>query len=105
MKTLTNHTIGPKGVNLKNGTTRWIEPGETIEIDDKELVGGLPDLGKPASKADDEDGDLIEAVETENAALKKQVEELQTKNAELQAAIAKFDPDGDGKPGGSKAKA
>lgn len=104
MKTLTNHTVGPKGVNLKDGTTRWIDPGESVEIDAKEVVGDLPDLGKAGDGADAEDNDLIDAVQAENAELKKQVEELQANNAELQAVIAKFDKDGDGKPGGSKPK-
>ncbi|BAK66883.1 hypothetical protein SLG_22080 [Sphingobium sp. SYK-6] len=95
MKKLTNHTAGPKGVNLKNGTTRWIEPGETVEIDAGDIVGDVPDLGK-AGKAEPDDAALIDAVQAENAALKKEV-------ADLKAQIAKFDADGDGKPGGSKA--
>lgn len=33
-----------------------------------------------------------------------EVEKLKAENAELREAIAKFDPDGDGKPGGSKPK-
>ena len=32
-------------------------------------------------------------------------ERLEAENADLKATIAKFDPDGDGKPGGSVAKA
>ena len=94
MKKLTNHTAGPKGINLKDGSTKWIEPGETAEIDAGAIVGEIPDLGK-ASKAEPEDADLIDAIQTENAALKKEV-------ADLKAQLAKFDPDGDGKPGGSK---
>lgn len=97
MKKLTNHTAGPKGVNRKDGSTLWIEPGQTVEIDTADIVGEIPDLGK-AQKASKEDDDLIDAIQTENAALKKEV-------ADLKAHLAKFDPDGDGKAGGSKPKA
>ena len=31
MKTLTNYTAGARGINLQDGSTRWIEPGETVE--------------------------------------------------------------------------
>jgi hypothetical protein len=52
MANLTNYTAGPRGVNIKQGSgvvTRWLEPGETLELGDGEEVHGtVPDLGKPA---------------------------------------------------------
>jgi hypothetical protein len=74
MKKLTNHTLGPRGVNTKGGTV-WIEPGETVEIDEKEIVGGLPDLGKKASAAAGGDDDM-KALTAQVADLTKQVEAL-----------------------------
>lgn len=90
MKTFTNHTAGSRGINLKGGGTRWVEPGETVEIDADTIEGKLPDFGKPASE-DSDHADLA----ARNAA-------LETENADLRARLAKLDADGDGNPGGSK---
>lgn len=76
MKKLTNHTLGPRGVNTKGGTV-WIDPGETVEIDEKEIVGALPDLGKKASaSAAGDDDDDVKALTAQVADLTKQVETL-----------------------------
>jgi hypothetical protein len=89
MKSFTNHTRGPRGINLSDGTTRWVEPGATVELDEKDIAkNGLPDLGKPGDAPVVDDG--------------KQAA-LEAENAELRAQLAKFDPDGDGKAGGSVA--
>lgn len=80
MKKLTNYHLGARGINLSDGTTRWIEPGETIEIDGKDIAGEIPDLGK--KPADDGDDDLIASVQAENASLKDQVADLTKKLAE-----------------------
>lgn len=99
MKEFTNHTPGARGINLVDGTTRWIEPGETIELDPKAIVGDVPDLGKKGAAPVD-DGDLkalkarVSDLEKENAELTKQVEEL-TKPADP------LDHDGNGKKGGA----
>lgn len=70
----TNHTQGPRGINLKSGT-RWIEPGESVELDKAEIVGELPDLGKASdAKADSDADDRVTALEAEIAKLKKQGE-------------------------------
>ena len=29
---------GPRGINLKDGTTLWVEPGETVEVDKKSIA-------------------------------------------------------------------
>jgi polyhydroxyalkanoate synthesis regulator phasin len=81
MKKLTNHQPGARGVNLKDGTTRWIEPGETAEIDAKDIAGDLPDLGKAPTTKDD--AELAEALDAENAELKAKVAELEKQIADL----------------------
>ncbi len=82
MKKLTNHTLGPRGVNTKGGTV-WIEPGETVEIDEKEIVGGLPDLGKKASASAAGDSDDVKALTAQVADLTKQVEALEGEKTAL----------------------
>lgn len=92
MKKLTNHMLGPRGVNTNSGTV-WIEPGQTVEIDPKEIVGELPELGKAsdASKADDDNADMIALLEAEIADLKK-AGEAQTKEvADLKKSVAEKD--------------
>lgn len=89
MKKLTNHMAGARGINLKGGGTRWIEPGETIEIDADTIEGKLPDLGN--AKSDDAD----------DTNLRARNEALEAENADLRAQLAKFDANGDGKAGGS----
>src|SRR6478736_2541476 len=81
MKQHTNYQPGPRGINLENGLTRWVETGETVETDGKTLdgvkiVGGLPDFGKPPAQSD-EDAELTAAVEAENADLKDRVADLE----------------------------
>jgi len=82
MKKLTNHTLGPRGVNTKSGTV-WIEPGETVEIDEKEIVGSLPDLGKKASASAASDSDDVKELAAQVADLTKQVETLTTERDSL----------------------
>jgi len=82
MKKLTNHTLGPRGVNTKGGTV-WIEPGEAVEIDEKEIVGSLPDLGKKSSASAPGESEEVKALIAQVADLTKQVEALETEKAEL----------------------
>ena len=53
MAFLTNPAIGARGVNLKDGTTVWIEPGATVEISDADISDAHDDLeaSKSAPKA------------------------------------------------------
>ena len=90
MKTFTNYTQGARGINLKDGTTHWLEPGASAEIDLKEIVGEVPDLGKKPARADADDDALIASVEAENAELKKQVADLTKTVAERDAEIEKL---------------
>jgi hypothetical protein len=76
MKKLTNYAPGPRGITLKSGDIVWIEPGKTAEVDPKEIVEPLPDLGNKVDMADDGDADLIASVQAENADLKDQVKKL-----------------------------
>ncbi|MEH3121179.1 MAG: hypothetical protein PGN16_04230 [Sphingomonas phyllosphaerae] len=78
MKTFTNHTAGSRGINLKGGGTRWIEPGETVEIDPDTIDGKLPDFGKPAS-----DAGVADEIDT----LRARVETLEAENADLRAQL------------------
>ena len=42
MTKVTNNAAGPRGVNLKDGTTRYLEPGETADLDhDGKLYEGV----------------------------------------------------------------
>lgn len=87
MKTLTNHQPGARGVNLKDGTTTWIEPGQSVEIDMKDVVGGLPDLGKAPAGGEADAGDST-ALAAENADLRKQIDGLTAERDALKAENA-----------------
>lgn len=78
MKKLTNHMPGPRGINLVGGDTRWLEPGETAEIDEKTIAGAIPDLGKaPDAAAADGPDPRIALLEAENLRLTARVTELE----------------------------
>jgi hypothetical protein len=49
MAKLTNYTAGARGINLKAGGTHWLEPGESVDLEDDAIVGDVPDLGKPGA--------------------------------------------------------
>ena len=92
MKKFTNYAEGPRGVVMKDRTTRWIDPGQTLELDPKE-VASVPDLGeKPTAKAGAADSDEIETLRTANAELTAQVEaqgkQIDDLNTRLAAASA-----------------
>lgn len=120
---ITNHAAGPRGITLKDGSTVWLNPGQSEDIKKDDIAGELPDLGRaPDENASDSSDDRIGALQSEIDSLKAQhAEELkaETQRADdaekllaeasteidsLKAQVAKFDADGDGKPGGSKAK-
>ncbi|HEX8414600.1 MAG TPA: hypothetical protein VF637_12060, partial [Sphingomicrobium sp.] len=66
-----------------------VDPGQSVEIDPKDIAGELPDLGKAPSKDDANDNDLIASVQAENADLKKQVTDQGAQIAKLTADLAK----------------
>ena len=82
MKEFTNHAPGARGINLTDGTTKWIEPGETVELDPKSILGDVPNLGK-RGKSDDSGSADLSALTAQVAELTKQVEELTTANKAL----------------------
>jgi hypothetical protein len=52
MRTITNTAEGPRGVLLADGTTHYVEPGQSVELDvakDHELYEGL-ESGEAAAK-------------------------------------------------------
>lgn len=78
-----NHQPGPRGINLADGTTFWVERGQEIEItakdkdgkthvvvddDKREIKGDLPDFGKPSDQAD-RDASEVEALRARVAEL------------------------------------
>jgi len=80
MTTVTNYQPGPRGINLENGSTVWVESGQTVDISDLKVKKPLPDFGKPADQAERDAND---------------VEALRARVAELEAQLA-------GKDSGSK---
>lgn len=84
MKKFTNHTAGPKGINLTNGSTLWIEPGDTVEVDPETISGKAPDLGKKSdTPAQGPDAGDFDALAAQVAELTKQVETLTGERDEL----------------------
>jgi hypothetical protein len=79
MKSFTNHTQGPRGINIEGGLTTWIDPGQTVQIDTATIVGDVPDLGKPHDA-----GEKLDAANTE---LSAQVEDLTAQVADLQGQL------------------
>lgn len=76
MKTYTNHAPGARGIRTKDGVV-FLDPGQSVDLDPKSIVGELPDLGK---KPDAESGDTSEIDDLKSwvADLTKQVETLTT---------------------------
>ena len=72
-KEVTNYAPGPRGINLEDGSTVWLESGETRDISDLKVRGKLPDFGKPADQSE-RDADELQA--------------LRARVAELEAAAA-----------------
>ena len=92
-KEVTNYQPGPRGINLDNGTTVWLQPGESLTLDkskgkdgedvyslgDLTVKGALPNFGKPADQAD------RDASEVET--LRERVATLEAENGSLRAAL------------------
>lgn len=71
-KEVTNHTPGARGINLEDGTTVWVEPGQTLDISNLKVKGKLPDFGKPGDQAD-KDAAEVEALRARVAELEAQL--------------------------------
>jgi len=70
MASITNNSAGMRGINLRSGGTLWVDVGQTVEYDEKDVVGALPDMSGPAGGASD---DLQARLDTAN----KRIEELE----------------------------
>jgi len=71
-KSVTNYTPGPKGINLDDGSTVWVEPGQTLDIGDLRVKGDLPEFGKPNDQAD-KDAEEVVALRARVAELEAQL--------------------------------
>jgi hypothetical protein len=76
MAKLTNHSRGLRGISLKDGSTVWLEPGQSTDIKKDDIAGALPDLGKEPTDADESDSAELDALKGQVADLTKQVETL-----------------------------
>ena len=121
MAKITNYARGPRGITLKSGEVIWLDPGQSEDIKKDDIAGPLPDLGTEPNVSDDDDGNAVASLcaeidglkadhEKALAAEKQRADDAEKLLAEasaeidgLKAQVAKFDADGDGKPGGSKA--
>lgn len=96
---ITNNARGPRGVQLSNGETRYLDPGETADLDvaeGHELYEGLSsgDEAKPldrmnkaellavaaekgVEKAKDKDGNEIAIADATNAQICEAIEALE----------------------------
>jgi hypothetical protein len=105
MAKFTNYARGPRGISMKDGSTIWLDPGQSEDIKKDDIAGPLPDLGTaPAVSANDGDHEKALAAEKQRADdAEKLLSEASAEIDSLKAQVAKFDADGDGKTGGSKA--
>lgn len=97
MAKFTNLHLGARGINLKSGATVLVEPGKTVELDEKDIADVHPDItkGEAAAKralgvveeSDGDDAELIAAVEAANADLTKQVADLTKERDEIKKAV------------------
>lgn len=74
-KKVTNHHAGPRGINLGDGSTRWVAPGETVDLSGLDVKGDLPDFGKPADQSE-RDADALENLRRENEDLRARLASL-----------------------------
>lgn len=75
MAKITNYSRGLRGISLKDGTTVWLEPGESADLDKKDVAGALPDLGQK-SDAPVSDDKALDDLKAQVESLTKQVEDL-----------------------------
>lgn len=84
MTTYTNYAPGPRGINLKNGTTKFLDPGESVDLKSADIAdNGLPDLGKESDVAT---ANVEQAADL--AAARAQIETLTATNADLTKQVA-----------------
>lgn len=74
---VTNYAPGMRGINLKDEGTRWLNPGDSLEFDEADMIGAMPDLGQ-----------ATEATIADQAALTQELASANAQIASLQATIA-----------------
>jgi len=83
MKKFTNYAPGARGIRTESGVV-YLDPGQTVEIDPKTIVGALPDLGKKSdAAADGPDAGDLDLLQRQIDDLTKQVETLTADNKAL----------------------
>lgn len=74
MATITNNTQGMRGIRMKDGSTVWIEPGQSADIDKSKAVA-IPDMGsEPVAKSTETA--TVKELKAQVTTLTKQVEGL-----------------------------
>ncbi|GAM06332.1 hypothetical protein [Novosphingobium sp. MBES04] len=74
MASITNHTQGMRGIRMKDGSTVWVEPGASADIDKSKAIA-IPDMGsEPSSKS--ADSASTKELKAQVASLTKQVADL-----------------------------
>lgn len=75
MAKYTNYARGSRGIGLKDGSTVWLNPGESADIKKEDIAGPLPDLGQKVEAVESDTAEL-DALKESVAELTKQVETL-----------------------------
>jgi len=88
MAKFTNYARGSRGISLKDGSTVWLEPGESADLDKKDVAEPLPDLGSKPKGGSEDDASELAALKDQVAALTKQVEDLTAEKAEAEKSNA-----------------
>lgn len=130
MAKFTNHTQGLRGIRLKSGEMVWLDVGKSVDLKKEDIAEPMPDLGTKSAIEADSGGDervrlaveevsrraqdhidqlttdhsrVVAALTDRAEAAEDSLSEANGKIEDLAAQLAKFDPDGNGKPGGSTA--
>lgn len=75
MAKITNYAAGPRGITMKDGSTIWLDPGQSQDIKKEDIAGEMPDLGRAPDKKDAGESDVA-ALQDQVSDLTKQVEAL-----------------------------
>jgi len=81
MKKFTNYALGARGIRTESGVI-YLDPGQSVEIDPKTIIGELPDLGKKPDLGNPDAGDF-DALNAKVEDLTKQVEALTAERDDL----------------------
>lgn len=92
VKEVTNYAPGSRGINLEDGSTVWVESGQTLDISKLDVKGALPDFGKPSDQAE-RDADEVTALRARVADLEAQLAKSEAPDVDLiKAAVEGLDP-------------